>query len=535
MELNDISVHNARQVQTERHVIGSLYLRRKKNGTVEKFSDIILLKKMDQRPANKRQEHDKLWSTMIFVSVMPAVIYATLLPVLSGALKGFIGQLILGLSAIVSLQLLKRYPLINPIHVVVLFFQWWFGWAPAVCAAFWIWQGDPVSARAYTENGITSIIIVSFGLPLYASAARWVLTNWKGPQLTIAVPKQASYKITFVLRMCLAAMVASLILQVFAMYGIRAYESINYLGGRQTITWWLMPLVECEQLANLAAVASCSLLAVSGGKINRNGRIIALAIITFATALALTSGTKGAIVKPAFYFIVAFINWKRRVPWIAVAFLLFSYLIFVEPFVDGMRIVSEKARSTTPAQRVELYRMGLRNMLFNRNVEVHPNIESVFRGIYPYTQQIVTQSSMISGPWKGESILDGISAVIPRAILPTKAESNMGNFFAHELSDITENNQINIAITIPFEVVGNFGWFAGILSFAAIGTVWAAFIAWALTVDRMTTHPLTPYMIALAMIMEQSVGQALNALKMLALVLVLLYLLVKMSHKNVIA
>ena len=112
----------------------------------------------------------------------------------------------------------------------------------------------------------------------------------------------------------------------------------------------------------------------------------------------------------------------------------------------------------------------------------------------------------------------------------------MGNFFAHELGNAAWDNYMqNISITIPFEVVGNFGWFAGILSFAAIGAGWAAFIAWALTVDRMTTHPLTPYMITLGMIMEQSVGQALNSLKIVALILVLLYFLVRMPHVKVVA
>ena len=112
----------------------------------------------------------------------------------------------------------------------------------------------------------------------------------------------------------------------------------------------------------------------------------------------------------------------------------------------------------------------------------------------------------------------------------------MGNFFAHELGNAAWDNYMqNISITIPFEVVGNFGWFAGILSFAAIGAGWAAFIAWALTVDRMTTHPLTPYMIGLAMIMEQSLGQSLNTLKLLALILVLLYLVVRTSHKKLVA
>jgi hypothetical protein len=534
MGSNNISACDARQVTSERHTDTLTYLRRSRGAAAKEFTDESLLKNARRRPTSETPQRDRLWSTVLFTAFMPSLIYAFLIPVLDGALVGFVGQLTLSLSVVFSLRLLKSYPLINPIHAVLLFFQWWFGWAPAVCAAYWFWQGDSASARAYTVNGITPVLIVSLGLPLYAGAARWVLTNWKGPQLASAAPRQASYKIGSVLRLCLAAAVAWLILLVFEKFGIRAYETLNFLGGQQTLTWWLMPFVECEQLLDLAAVACCSFLATSDGKIDRKQKIVALAVIAFATARVLTSGSKGAIVKPAFYFILAFVNWKRRVPWLGFVFLLFGYLLLVEPYVDGMRVLSERVGATTSEQRTEIFRAGLLNMVEHRNLEVHPDVESIFRFIYPYTQQVIKQSTLISGPWEGKTILDGLSSVVPRAILSTKADTNTGNFFARELKGISEDNTENIPITIPFEVVGNFGWLAGILSFVVIGVLWAAFVAWALTVERMTTHPLTPFMIGAAMIMEQSVGQALSALKVLALILVLLNLVVRMPNRKLV-
>lgn len=490
-------------------------------------TDNSLLQDAQGLSAGRLRNGDRLWFPVLSAAITPPLIYALLVPTLDGALVGLAGQLLLSLSVLISLWLLKPYPLINPVHAVVLFFQWWFGWAPAVCAAYWIWEGDPRSACEYTLNGIAPILIVSLGLPLFAGVSRFILSNWRCPQLADAAPKQASYSFSLIVRLCVVAAVAWAILQLFGLRGIRAFETVNYLGGQQTLTWWLMPFVECEQLLDLAAVASCTYLVTSGKQASRKQRIAALVIIGIATARALTSGSKGAIVKPAFYVIVAFVNWRRRIPWSALACLLFSYLIFVEPYVDGMRMVSERLHVTTPEQRTELFRRGFFTLLNDKRRAIHPDIESVFRGIYPYTQQVMRQSRAMSGPWKGKTIRDDISSLVPRVLLPTKADTNTGNFFAHQLSDISDDNPINIAITMPFEVVGNFGWCAGILSFVVIGLVWTPFVAWALTIDRLTTHPLTPFMIGVAMIMEQSIGQAMNALKILVLILILLWFIVR--------
>jgi hypothetical protein len=109
----------------------------------------------------------------------------------------------------------------------------------------------------------------------------------------------------------------------------------------------------------------------------------------------------------------------------------------------------------------------------------------------------------------------------------------MGNLFARELGEAESSNYVqNVAITIPFEVVGNYGWLAGLLSFAIIGVGWASFVAFVLTVPRMTTHPFTPYLVAFVMGIESSVGQFGNQLKMLLMPLTLLYLVCQMRRKR---
>jgi hypothetical protein len=226
-------------------------------------------------------------------------------------------------------------------------------------------------------------------------------------------------------------------------------------------------------------------------------------------------------------------NWKRRIPWIALVVAIVSYLAFVEPFVDSMRLVAERTQATTVEERTELFAMGLSTIATHGGISVEPNVESMFRGIYPFCKEITQQSSMIGGPWKGESVMDGLSAIIPRVILPAKSDSNMGNFFSHELGDSgMDDDMQNIAITVPFEIVGNFGWLAGVLSFAAIGAAWATFCASVLTVARMTTHPLTPFVIVLGLDVERSMGQSLNAFKGLPFALAMLCVVLRMTKEK---
>jgi hypothetical protein len=92
----------------------------------------------------------------------------------------------------------------------------------------------------------------------------------------------------------------------------------------------------------------------------------------------------------------------------------------------------------------------------------------------------------------------------------------MAHYFALELGEADIYSPFHsIAISVPFECVGNYGWLAGIFSFGVIGIVWGGFITFLLTPDRLSTHPLMPYCLTLLLAFEQSVGQFLNAAKLL--------------------
>jgi hypothetical protein len=476
---------------------------------------------------------EPLWPFIVAFCTLPVLLLAALSVVSGAGFDALRAQCILACGTFVSLRLLSRYPMVNPVHAVVLVFHWWFGFGPSVCAAFWLWKGDSAKADAYLTGGMTTVLIVAFGLPLYAATARWVLHNWRLPQLTRVAPDGPVYEIGTLLRLAAVAALAGLTLQIFSLVGLRAFNTVNYLGGQVTERWWLVPFAGANLLVDFAVVAGCSLLAVPNLKKRVGTRWVMFGVALAALEQGLISGSKGPLVLPAFYFIVAFANWRRRVPWLVLVAMIFGYLAVVEPFVASTRLQAENALATTDADRVRIFSEGWREFQIGERGNHDVNVESLFRGIYPLAQQISDQSSLMEGPWKGQSLRDGLSALLPRALFPDKADSNMGNFFARELGTVEASNYIqNVAITIPFEVVGNYGWLAGWLSFAVIGVVWASFVAFVLTVPRMTTHPLTPYLIALVMALEGSVGQFGNRLKTLLIPLALLYWVCQMTRKR---
>jgi hypothetical protein len=148
------------------------------------------------------------------------------------------------------------------------------------------------------------------------------------------------------------------------------------------------------------------------------------------------------------------------------------------------------------------------------------NVESPFRGVYRHAAEIASVSTLFTGPWAGKSLRDGYSSVVPRFLDPDKADSNMGNFFAHELGvSSLEDDKNNIAISIPFEIVGNYGFAAGVLSFGVIGVAWTLFVCLLLSEARLATHPLMPFSVLILLTFESSAGQFINGIKDLPITL----------------
>ena len=166
--------------------------------------------------------------------------------------------------------------------------------------------------------------------------------------------------------------------------------------------------------------------------------------------------------------------------WILVV--IAAYLFLVEPFVATGRYLAERFDIKTSAERRELFReLYSKTSLFELRDLSEINVESLFRNTYPIASEITSSNALLEGEWRGLTIEMGFLSLIPRAIYPSKPDLNVGNFFAQTVGlrmglVNPRDFMTNISITIPFEMIGNFGWAAGVLSFGIIGCSLGCFL-----------------------------------------------------------
>jgi hypothetical protein len=206
----------------------------------------------------------------------------------------------------------------------------------------------------------------------------------------------------------------------------------------------------------------------------------------------------------------------------------------VEPFVTGSRNVAAKRGLVDASDRFGVFVETLRDPDVWMTTEARElNVESPFRGIYLAADQTVRMSQLYDGPWDGVTLTEGLRALVPRVLMPGKPEMNMGNFFAHELGIAVGFQALtNICITLPFEFVGNFGYVSGVLAFALIGVVWAAFAVSLLTGKRLETHPLVPFFVLTTFNIQASLSQYLVTFRDLPLVTLGAFLVWRFSKRR---
>jgi hypothetical protein len=431
-------------------------------------------------------------------------------------------QLALGFSSLASLLILGDRPLFNPIQAFVFMFHYWFCWGPVSCALFFSMSDQPDLAQTYLGNHEGALWVVVIGLPLFAVCARLTLRIARETRLgcRFLLPTGVLFSTpTLTAYLGVSAAVFG-VLFVFRLFGFNAFETTDYLGSQVTLSPGLAALSSVMRLAQFATVGLLGYLVVPSGIKRGSLRVLIAGVLLLNTGLAIQSGSKGPMVIPVFYLILLFFTYRQRAPWTLILSLFVGYFIFVEPFVASSRRAARSQQLLTPEERSILFRQQLLNFELAAPNWQDINIQSPFRGIYDQTVKVAAMSTLSSGPWNGQSLRDGYSAVVPRFLDSNKAESNMGNFFAHELGVSTaDETKNNIAITIPFEFVGNYGFAAGVGSFGLIGVFWTLFVVSLLSEARLATHPLSPLLVTMMLALESSVGQFVNGLKDLPIAL----------------
>ncbi len=436
-----------------------------------------------------------------------------------------LGQLSLALSVYVSLYILSDRPLISPIQAVVFVFYWWFGVAPVVSAVHAYLAGAPIRAIYYQETGKEALWIVAFGLPLYAIAARRTL-DWLEERTRHArflMPDGYFYKPRTLLVYWCVGWLASVAVRGLELLGIQGITEVNYLGGTRTDIWVVGVLLQMGRISDFATVSVMGYLSAPARSVPWWLKAIGVALIVQAMAGALTSGMKFAFVSLFLVIICARLSTTQRLPWRFVLLVLFLYLAIVEPFVMSARQLATVVHASTSSEREAIFL----DYFLEEGIKIRSDwrdwkVNSLFRGIYPLAGEVVRTTSLLEGVWDGSTILWGLEVIVPRILSPEKPESSIGNFFSRTVgvsAGITSpQDYINsVAISIPFELVGNFGWWAGVLFFPLFGLLWTFICGWLLSASRISDHPLSPMFVIMTMGVEQPLGSFLASVRNLVM------------------
>lgn len=446
------------------------------------------------------------------------------------SLEYLAGQLVLILSVYLSLFILSDKPLINPIQTVVGLFYLWFGIGPVVTSAFYLLIGDPDKASLVQEAGRESLWIVSLGLPLYAIAARKTLhlLNAKKVFARFLMPRGYLFRPSTLLIYGMVGLSAKMAILGLTALGIHGITAVNFLGGTRTDIWWIGVLNSIGDVFSFATVGIMFSVAAPRRMSPWWLKGIAILIILQALAGALTSGWKSAFIIIFFYIICARVSITQRVPWHLVLASLLAILFVIEPFVSSTRIQAQIAGAESPADRKEIFRQALaEGTLTEKRDWKEIQVALLFRGIYPLAGELVRSNSFLNGYWGGKTIAWGLQILVPRALMPDKPPSDIGNFFARTVGVDTgistpENYDLSIALSIPFEFVGNFGFLPGVLTFPLIGLFWALICGWLLSSSRISNHPFSPLLCSVAFTMESAFGTFLAGLRGYAIPLVVM-------------
>jgi hypothetical protein len=216
-----------------------------------------------------------------------------------------------------------------------------------------------------------------------------------------------------------------------------------------------------------------------------------------------------------------------------------AFVVFITPFVTYGRKTARLSEAADSAMRKQVFENVLKDpkaFLPTTVKEIDP--ATFFRGISPLASELTRRNGFFDGEWHGDTIAWGLEIPVPRIFMPDKRYANIGNYFAQTVGmDIgvigADDALTNIAITIPFEFVGNYGLFAGILSFGLIGVFWSLLCGWLLSPARLSNHPLTPFMVVSTLRMEGALGHYLAGLRELIIPLVLCFFIYRILHGRV--
>ena len=457
-----------------------------------------------------------------------------------GSISYILAQAALGASLFISLSALPSMPLINPLHAFIALFYWFFGVGPTITGLYYYITDSPLTAELVLNEGHAAVWLIAVGLPLFSIGARLVARQ-RMPNLGVLRLKGnlSPFKATTILFFFILGAGAELIIFILARQGL-GVEFSDMLGGTRVTAWWAGVVLQFEIFIYIAvSFASIALFDKQRQGDSAYKFCMFSIIVLSCVLLAAIDGSKAAIMRVAVIPFIAYISRFQRPPIMYMVLIAATYILVVQPFIDYSRQVVWQRPDATVEDRVAVFFEQLTENHFVQSEKKYKyiRVESPFRFIYELSGEIIRQNNFAHGRWQGQTLWTGLQVVIPRALYPGKPDLNIGNFFAKEIAvplglASPFDDQHNIAITLPFEIVGNYGYLAGVVSFFVLGVICAAAIFFFIPKQNLHNHPLAPYLVVSVLQIEGSLGSILGFCRSLIVPLLFLWILWGLHNKR---
>ncbi len=213
-------------------------------------------------------------------------------------------------------------------------------------------------------------------------------------------------------------------------------------------------------MASLAPVADAVLVVATiqaVGTRKRRWRILWLFIVVVQVGFGLLSKSKGILLMPFVLAGVAYYTIKGRIPVAALAAVVAGYIFVAYPLVTTWRRVA-----AADLKRTELVGEGL-EVLRELDLWALPWEDEEFgaatgRGVVPLLSRIVADSGATVEFGRGDTLVDAVGFLVPRAVWADKPTMNIGNRMAHTFGAINYQDDVtNLAPTFVGEFYYNFG------------------------------------------------------------------------------
>lgn len=421
----------------------------------------------------------------------------------------------LGLSAAICLYFLARTPLLNPVQSFVLIVYMWLGFGPCV---MYLWSElirasqNPLAGNLAASTPAAAL--AACGLPLYAACASAVMSWVDAKQrfrrgFSLGSQREQSTVLFVATLLWLTALLTSMLLgaqeQVPGMF-----ESVGMLGGSRVRSWWLGLVLACQNIGPW--VLSTLMWYVAQPRFRRPAGTELMALPTVAVMVlnALVGGWKSPLVTLVGLYAIARTCRQQRPPWLLGTAFVVVFLVVITPFVTIGRLDAEASGATSNSRAAFFLDLAARPGDWFGRADV-VEIDVLFRGISWVGSEAVRRGELLHGPWGSHTVTWGMEVLVPRPLLPTKRDMNIGNFVAREIGvDLEMSHPLDevnsLAIFIPCEVAVSFGWIAAWLSFGLIGVAWSLASCAVLGSRTLANHPFCPLLVMLPLSMEAPIG-----------------------------